>query len=524
MTPDAGANPAVSPRPHPAATVEEARGKGAGAPAITTHPYLGILGVFLGTMTASLNGRLLSVGLADLRGALHLGFDEAAWIPTAFNAGTIFLGVFSVFLGAHYGVRRVLLVSAALYTLASLLVPLAGSDLSLMLLVTLTGLASGSFYSLTLTFVARNLPPKLLIFGIAAYALDVVVTSNIATLVQGLLAEHHSWRWIFWTPAVLSPLVFVCLYFGVPPVTAAARAAMPGPNWRGFFYMSLGLALIYATLDQGERLDWFASGTIAGLAAAGAFLVAVTLIRRMRQPNPLVNLPFLNARNIVILALGVFCVRFALLAPLVAIPGFLGNIRQYRAIQTGEALAWVAAPQFILVWLAAIAMVFIQPRIVMAAGFATIAFACALAARVDAGWAGSSFLLPELLLSVGIAAAFIGLVVSLLLLAMEMGAVTNVANLTTFAGCLHTMRLLGGEVDPCSWSATSPHANSSIPTCWAGMWMPATGSPPSAWRDSRRRSRPSLPEWRRHRPGRSSCLADRSGLKPIPSPSPTRST
>jgi hypothetical protein len=35
---------------------------------------------------------------------------------------------------------------------------------------------------LTLTFVARSLPPGLVIFGVAAYALDVVAPSNLASL------------------------------------------------------------------------------------------------------------------------------------------------------------------------------------------------------------------------------------------------------------------------------------------------------------------------------------------------------
>ena len=95
------------------------------------------------------------------------------------------------------------------------------------------------------------------------------------------------------------------------------------------------------------------------MLAGGLSLLAASLVRRYFQPNPLVNLPFLNARNIVILGLGVFTIRFALLAPVAGIPGFLGSIQQYRPIQTGAALAWVAAPQFVLVWIAAIAAVFI---------------------------------------------------------------------------------------------------------------------------------------------------------------------
>jgi DHA2 family multidrug resistance protein len=35
----------------------------------------------------------MSVGPADIRGALHLGVDEGAWINTAFNASAEVLGL-----------------------------------------------------------------------------------------------------------------------------------------------------------------------------------------------------------------------------------------------------------------------------------------------------------------------------------------------------------------------------------------------------------------------------------------------
>ncbi len=425
MTP--AAEPAATPKPGPAA--------------ITTHPFIGIAGVFLGAATATLNGRLLSVGLPDLRGTLGFGFDQASWIPTVLNMGMMFIGVFAVFLGTAYGVRRVLMITGAVFTVASILLPFSPSLAVMLALEAIAGLSSGAFYTLTLTFVVRSLPPKLLIFGVAAYALDIVATTNVAALIQGWQMDHLSWRWMFWTAAVLTPFMMICIYFGVPREDKG-----PPPNWRGFLYLSAGLSLIYGALDQGQRLDWWRSGIIVGMLAGGLSLLAASLVRRYFQPNPLVNLPFLNARNIVILGLGVFTIRFSMLAPVAGIPGFLGSIQQYRAIQTGAALAWVAAPQFVLVWIAAIAAVFVPPRIVMAAGFATIAVACWMAAHLDSSWAGQTFLTPELMLAIGIATAFVGLVVNLLVLAVEMGATTSVANVATYSAWMHTMRLMGGEI------------------------------------------------------------------------------
>src|ERR1700745_3854315 len=85
------------------------------------NPYVATLGVFLGAGIVTLNGRLITVGLPDLRGALGLGMDDASWIPTAYNMALMFMGPFSVYLGGLFGPRRVLLYSATVFILCSIL-------------------------------------------------------------------------------------------------------------------------------------------------------------------------------------------------------------------------------------------------------------------------------------------------------------------------------------------------------------------------------------------------------------------
>ena len=230
---------------------------------------MGILAVFLGAGLATLNSRLLSVGLPDLRGALGLSFDEASWLPTALNMATMFSGVFVVFLNAFWGPRRILLPMVAVFMVSSLLLPFAPGYAAMLLLLVIAGMSSGTFYSLTMTFVLTTLPKRLIIFGIAAYAADIVFVSNIASLLEGWYMEHLSWHWIFWTAALFSPVMMVCVYYGIP-----RRASVePKPSWEGFIYFSLSLALLYGVLDQGERLDWFNSGTIVAMFAGGNFPV-----------------------------------------------------------------------------------------------------------------------------------------------------------------------------------------------------------------------------------------------------------
>src|ERR1700748_1622609 len=164
-------------------------------PTITTHPLLGVAGVLLGALIATCTGRLMSVGLVDIRGALHLGFDEASWINTSFNASLMFIGPFSVYLGGLLGPRRVLLVCAWIFTAVSFLIPFCHSLSLVIALLILGGLTAGTFYPLTLSFVLRNLPMRFVLLGIAMYPIDIVFTTNVATALESWYMDPLSWGW-----------------------------------------------------------------------------------------------------------------------------------------------------------------------------------------------------------------------------------------------------------------------------------------------------------------------------------------
>src|SRR6202167_2896230 len=125
---------------------------------ISIHPLIGMVGVALGAVIATINGRLLSVGLPDIRGAMGLGLDEASWIPTVLNMGMMFIGPFSVFLGGLLGARKVLLLCATILIVVSVALPFAPNFPLLLVLEVVAGITAGSFYPLAMSFILRNLP------------------------------------------------------------------------------------------------------------------------------------------------------------------------------------------------------------------------------------------------------------------------------------------------------------------------------------------------------------------------------
>jgi DHA2 family multidrug resistance protein len=413
--------------------------------AVKPNAYLGTLGVFLGAGITTLFGRLLSVGLPDLRGALSLGVDEAAWIPTAYNMALMFMGPFSVYLGGLLGVRRVLLWSAPVFVVATILMPFSPNLTVMLALQVIAGLGSGTFYPLTMTFALRNLPLRYTIYGIGVYSMDILSATSISIPLEGWLTEHLSWRWIFWICSVLAVLMMLCIYRAIPH-PPPRTGPKPSVSWAGFLYASLGLSLIYGALDQGERLDWLGSGVIVAMLASAAFLIIAAAIRRWRSPNPLVNIPFLGQRNLLILFTSLFALRFVILAIVLLVPAFLGAIQGYRPLETGHVLMWVAAPQVIVGLVGAWLMRRVDGRLMLAVGFATVAVACLLNTQLTSAWVGDNFSTSQLVIALGLSFIFVAVIGSLIQTLAETGALARPFDVLTFSACNHCIRIFGGEV------------------------------------------------------------------------------
>ena len=408
------------------------------------NPYVGTLGVFLGAGLATLNGRLISVGLPDLRGAMGLGIDEASWIPTAYNMALMFVGPFSVFVGGLLGARRVLLYSGLIFILCSILLPFSPNLKVMLCLQVISGLSSGTFYPLTLSYALRALPIRFVIYAIGAYSIDIVGATSIGTALEAWYIDHLSWHWVFWQSVVLTPLMMLCVYLAIPPQPPRS-GPKPALSWRGFLYGSLALSLIYGALDQGERLDWLNSGVIVGLLLSGAFLLVVTVIRRWLSPNPLVNPIFLVNRNTAILAASLFSFRFVMLAIALLLPAVLGVTQQYRPLETGRVLLWLIPSLVLMGFIAARLMRRVDNRLVLASGFTVVAGACLLNAQLTSSWSGDNFFISQIVIGLGLPLAFTALVGSIVQNSFDSGALASPMNILTYSAFIHSVRLLGGE-------------------------------------------------------------------------------
>jgi len=403
-----------------------------------TIPWAGLAAVLLGTFISTLNGRFSTFGLGDMNGAVHGGFDEGAWITTAQTTAQMIVAPVAIWLGGVMGPRRVLLEAALAYGVISFLEPFSTSLPMLLGLQFAGGAASGFFIPLTLGFILRTTPPRIWAYGVALYTLNLELSLNISASLEGWYVDHLSWRWIFWQNVPLAIGMFALLRFGVRP--EPPNPNVPKADIYGLLTSGLGLALIYAGLDQGNRLDWLNSGLVWALLLSGAVLLAAFLIHERRTAYPLIDLKVAFAPPLPYLFLLIGFLRLTILSTAYLIPLYLGAVRGYRALEVGQTLVWIAVPQLIVCPLAAFMLRRFDARLVSSLGFIFIAVACLMVARgLTPLWGSDQFLASQLLQAVGQSLALSGIVFFVVLH-------LTLRDALTFGSVLQTARLMGGEV------------------------------------------------------------------------------
>jgi DHA2 family multidrug resistance protein len=399
---------------------------------------VGLLGIFFAAMMAGLNNRVGALALADVRGALGFGLDDASWITTAYSAGELIAMPFAAWFAITISVRRFELWMLWLCMGLAVVLPFV-HDLDVLLVMRFVqGVAGGTMIPLLMMAALKFLPPPIRLHGLALYAMTATFAPNLSTWLAGHWTDGwFDWRWVYWQIVPLAAIAGWMIAWGLPrePIqTERFREA----NWYGMVCGVPALGLIAVALDQGVRLDWFHSPLIVVSLAAGLTLLAVYLLTEWYHPSPFIKLQILGRRN---LGLG-FTIFLLLLVTLTSsslLPTFyLGNIQDYRPIQMAPVALIVALPQMFLgpavAWL--LYQKWADARVVFATGLGLIALACFSGMHLTSDWNRDQFVLAQALHAFGQPMA----VVSLLFLATS---VVQPQEGPYVSGTINTLRAFG---------------------------------------------------------------------------------
>jgi MFS transporter, DHA2 family, multidrug resistance protein len=406
---------------------------------IAPQPLFAVGAVLLGSFLANFDSRLTSVGLADLRGAFSLGFDEGAWLSTAGIGSQILIAPAVAWLATVFGLRRVLGIPSLVYALVSLTIPFVHDYPTLIALSIVHGMLLGTFVPATLMIVLRNLPIRWWVPAIAIYSIRVGFALDTSTSLVGFYVDHWGWQWLYWQGVVIAPLMGLMVYLGTPhePVN---RTLLRDADWGGMLLLGTAVSMIYAGLDQGNRLDWLESGTVMALLLGGGVLFILFLINEMLAPHPWAHFNVLFSRNIGLSLVVILLYTLTSLCNSSLVPNFLSVVGGLRPEQTGVLLfTYGALPMFALAPISVYLLRHFDPRTVVVLGLSAFAAANLWGTQLSHDWAREDFVGIVLLTSIGQALTLLPIIIMAL-------SNSDPARATSFAAYIQIMRLGGAEI------------------------------------------------------------------------------
>jgi len=406
---------------------------------IAPRPLFAVGAVLLGAFLANFDSRLTTVGLPDLRGAFSLGFDEGAWLSTAGIGSQILIAPAVAWLATVFGMRRVLGIPSLLYAMISLVIPFVHDYATLIALSVVHGMLLGTFVPATLMIILRNLPIKWWVPAISIYSIRVGFALDTSSSVVGFYVEYLGWQWIYWQSVLIAPLMGLMVYLGTPsePVN---RDLLRNADWGGMLLLGVSVSMIYAGLDQGNRLDWLESGTVMALLIGGGVLFIAFLINEMLVPQPWAHVNVLFSRNIGLSLVVILLYTLTSLSNSSLVPNFLSVVGLMRPEQSGVLLlTFGALPMAVLVPLSIYLLRHFDARTVVVLGFSAFAAANLWGTQLTHDWARGDFVGIVILQSIGQALTLLPIII----LALSNSDPTRA---TSFAAYIQIMRLGGAEI------------------------------------------------------------------------------
>ena len=365
-------------------------------PAIPLHHIVGFVAMVFGMFMAILDIQIVSASLAEIQAGLSASADEIAWVQTSYLIAEVVAIPLSGLLSRAFSTRYLFTASAIGFTAMSIMCATASSINEMIVYRALQGFLGGGMiptvFATAFTIFPRSKQ------GIISPVIGLVATlaPTIGPTVGGYLTDLFSWHWLFLINVVpgiaVASSVWFLVDFDEPDLKLLERF-----DWLGLISMAGFLGALEYVLEEGPSKDWLESDAVAACVAVSLVSGVVFFWRALTAKQPIVDLSAFRDRNFASGSLFSFVLGIGLYGLTYIYPVFLGRVRGFSALQIGETMFLTGVCMFITAPISGRLMTKVDPRIMMAVGFAGFALGTWLAHFVTKDWQYGELIIPQVL-------------------------------------------------------------------------------------------------------------------------------
>ena len=349
-----------------------------------------------GMFMAILDIQIVSASLSEIQAGLSASSDEITWVQTAYLIAEVIMIPLSGFLSRAFSTRIVFVGSAAGFTLMSFFCAQATSINEMIFFRALQGFIGGGMiptvFASAFTIFPRSKQP------IVAPIIGLVATlaPTIGPTVGGYLTDVFSWHWLFLVNIIpgiaVSIGTWLLIDFDKPDFSLLKRF-----DWAGLIAMAGFLGAMEYALEEGPSQDWFQSDPVTWAVILSISSGVVFFWRAFRAPQPIVDLSAFADRNFWTGSLFSFVMGIGLYGLTYIYPVYLASVRGYSSLMIGKTMFVTGVCMFLMAPISGRLMTRVDPRAMIAVGFAGFAVGTLQASYVTQDWDFWELLVPQML-------------------------------------------------------------------------------------------------------------------------------
>lgn len=369
--------------------------------AFTARRVVAFTAMVFGMFMAILDIQIVSASLSEIQAGLSASADEIAWVQTSYLIAEVIMIPLSGMLTRILSTRVLFSISAAGFTLMSIMAAQADSISSMIVWRALQGFIGGAMiptvFASSFTIFPREKQPVVTpIIGLVA-----TLAPTIGPTIGGYLTELFSWHWLFLVNVIPGILVTAAAWFLIDfdePDWKLVRNF----DWWGLAALAVMLGTLEYILEEGARDGWLDSNVIRTLIVICAAAALAFVWRILNARQPIVDFSAFRNRNFAMGSLFSFCLGIGLYGLTYLYPVYLARVRGYNSLMIGETMFVTGIAMFATAPIAGRLMPKIDPRLMMATGFLGFAAGTWMASSVTKDWSFGELLVPQILRGVSL--------------------------------------------------------------------------------------------------------------------------
>jgi len=322
------------------------------------------------TIMQALDTTIANVALPYMQGSLSASQEQVNWVLTSYIVAAAIMTAPVGWIANRFGRKRVFIVCAAGFTVASVLCGLAQNVTQIVLFRLLQGMFGAALVPLSQAVMLDSYSLQERAKAMSIWGMGVMMGPIMGPWLGAWLTESYSWHWVFFVNLPFGAITVMGLIVFMDETTPDDKLKF---DWFGFTALAVGIGALQLALDRGEQLGWFDSFEIVlefAVSAAGFYYF---FAHSLTTDRPFIQFAIFKDKNFATACLFMVVIGVVLFSTMALASPLFQSAYGYPIMTAGLLLATRGGGTLVAMMLVGRLLKYIEARVLIVCGLLLIA-------------------------------------------------------------------------------------------------------------------------------------------------------